>query len=203
MSVLSMAIYTFEKTYGFSSGSVGLSFMGLRVGPLLGLVYFALSSDRQLKRRAAQAETITAASGGNSGGVKPEYRLPPLIPGAILIPVGLFIYGWTAKYHVHFIVPILSTSLIGVGNLTVFMCITTYLVDSFSIFAASALAANTVIRSILGAVLPLAGQKMYLALGLGWGTSLLAFIAIGLIPVPFALIKWGEQLRARFEVKNL
>jgi len=97
----------------------------------------------------------------------------------------------------------MATALIGMGNISVFMCISTYLIDAYSIYAASALAANTVIRSVLGAVLPLAGQKMYLSLGLGWGNSLLAFIAIGLIPVPFVLMKWGEQLRARFAIKNL
>lgn len=193
----------FEKTYGFSSGSVGLTYMGLGVGSLLGLGYFAIASDRLLKKKAKEADEVAAASGQPPAGMKPEYRLPPLIPGAICIPVGLFLYGWTAQYHVHYIVPILSTTLIGIGNLAVFMCISTYLIDAFTIYAASALAANTVLRSILGAVLPLAGQKMYLALGLGWGNSLLAFIAMALIPVPFVLMRWGEQLRARFEVKNL
>jgi hypothetical protein len=87
--------------------------------------------------------------------------------------------------------------------MAVFMCISLYLIDAFSMYAASALAANTVIRSIMGAVLPLAGQKMYNTLGLGWGNSLLAFVGLALIPVPWALLKWGEMLRTRFAVKNL
>lgn len=49
------------------------------------------------------------------------------------------------------------------------MTINTYLVDAFTIHAASAMAANTVLRSIFGAVLPLCGLKMYAKLGLGWG----------------------------------
>jgi len=193
----------FEGTYGFSSGSVGLTFMGMGVGSLIGLAFFAYASDRILKSRAKEADAIAEAAGEQAGGMKPEYRLPPMIPGAILIPVGLLLYGWTAKYHVHYIVPIISTALIGVGNLAVFMGVSTYLVDAFSIYAASALAANTVIRSLLGAVLPLAGQKMYKTLGLGWGNSLLAFIAISMIPIPFVLLKWGEKLRKKFEIKDL
>lgn len=63
--------------------------------------------------------------------------------------------------------PILGTRLVGFGNMAVFVCIVSYLVDSFTIYAASALAANTVVRSIIGALLPLAGQSMYAALGLG------------------------------------
>ena len=73
----------------------------------------------------------------------------------------------------------------------------------FSIYAASALATNTVIRSIAGAVLPLAGLPMYRALGLGWGNSLLGFIAIGLMPMSIVLLKYGERVRKRFEIKGL
>lgn len=193
----------FEDTYHFSSGSVGLTFLGLGVGSLSGLGFFAWSSDYIIKKKTAEADAIAAAAGQPSAGMKPEYRLPMLIPGAILIPVGLLLYGWTAKYHVHWIVPIISTALIGVGNMAVFMCVSMYLVDAFTVYAASALAANTVIRSVMGAVLPLAGQKMYNALGLGWGNSLLAFVALALVPVPWILLKWGEPLRKRFEIKNL
>lgn len=122
----------FEEIYGFSSGSVGLTFLGLGVGSLSGLVIFAWYSDRTIKRRTKAADEIAAAAGQASAGMKPEYRLPPMIPGAALIPVGLFVYGWTAKYHVHWIVPIIGTGFIGIGNMAVFMCITTYLVDGMS-----------------------------------------------------------------------
>lgn len=193
----------FEYTYHFSSGSVGLTFLGLGVGSLSGLAFFAWSSDYIIKKKTAEADAIAAAAGQPSAGMKPEYRLPMLIPGAIFIPVGLLLYGWTAKYHVQWIVPIISTALIGVGNMAVFMCVSMYLVDTFTVYAASALAANTVIRSVMGAVLPLAGRKMYNALGLGWGNSLLAFVALAMLPLPWILLKWGEPLRKRFEIKNL
>jgi len=193
----------FEETYGFSSGTVGLTFLGLGVGSLIGLAYFGIYSDRILKKKTAEADALAAEAGKASAGMKPEYRLPPMLPGAFLIPVGLLLYGWTARYKVHYIVPIISTALIGIGNLAAFMAISTYLVDAFTVYAASALAANTVIRSIMGAVLPLAGRQMYVTLGLGWGNSLLAFVAIALIPVPWVLSKWGEKIRKRFEIKNL
>lgn len=83
------------------------------------------------------------------------------------------------------------------------MAINMALVDTFTIYAASALASNTVVRSVFGAVLPLAGLKMYDKLGLGWGNSLLGFIAVGMIPVSFLLLRYGERLRLRFPVKNL
>lgn len=72
---------------------------------------------------------------------------------------------------------------------------TTYLVDAYTRYAASASAAAIVFRSLLGALLPLAGNSMYNALGVGWGTSLLGFIAVAFIPVPFILWKFGQRIR--------
>jgi hypothetical protein len=91
----------------------------------------------------------------------------------------------------------------GVANLLIFMAINMALVDTFTIYAASALASNTVVRSIFGAVLPLCGLKMYDKLGLGWGNSLLGFIAVAMIPASFLLLKYGEALRKRFPLENL
>jgi hypothetical protein len=82
------------------------------------------------------------------------------------------------------------------------MPISSYLIDAFTIHAASAIAANTVLRSLLGALLPLAGPPMYEALGLGWGNSLLGFIALAMAPIPVLFWRYGEQLRLskRFNV---
>ncbi|EEP79680.1 predicted protein [Uncinocarpus reesii 1704] len=82
------------------------------------------------------------------------------------------------------------------------MTTSTYLVDAYTIHAASAMAANTLFRSVVGAVLPLAGLRMYDKLGLGWGNSLLAFIALALVPLPVIFYRYGERIRTskRFQV---
>jgi len=102
---------------------------------------------------------------------------------------------------VHWIVPIIATSLIGLGNLTAMMTIQTYLIDAFTLHAASAIAANTVLRSVFGAVLPLCGLSMYDKLGLGWGNSLLGFVSMAFIPVPVFFLFYGERIRTRFQVQ--
>lgn len=180
----------FENGYHFSQGNVGLAYLGIGVGSLIGLVVFGFLSDKIMQRMSAKGE------------MKPEYRLPPLIPGSMCIPIGLFIYGWTAEKNVFWIVPIIGTLFVGLGVLATFMPIQTYLVDAFPLHAASAIAANTVLRSLVGAMLPLAGPKMYAALGLGWGNSLLAFIAIALAPISWIFFRYGEQIRKspRFQV---
>ncbi|CAI6099352.1 hypothetical protein V2G26_005702 [Clonostachys chloroleuca] len=192
----------FQETYGFSTGTVGLAYLGLGVGNMVGVAVSSLTSDKYLKRKAAQAREASNEEGAELN-LKPEYRLPLLPLGAALVPIGLFIYGWTAQYRVHWIVPIISHVPIGVGNLLIFLAIQMYIVDSFTVYAASALATNTVVRSIAGALLPLAGLPMFEKLDIGWGNSLLGFIAILMVPIAFGMIKWGENLRNRFPVKNL
>lgn len=181
----------FQDQYGFSSGSAGLLFLGVGVGNIGGLLIFAAVSDRLLQRMA------------KGGEMKPEYRLPPIIPGSFLIPIGLLLYGWTTQYKVHWIVPLIGTAFVGWGMITVFMPVGTYLVDAFTTYAASATAANTVLRSLGGALLPLCGGRMYITLGLGWGNSLLAFIAAAMIPMVVAFYIYGERIRKspRFQIE--
>jgi MFS family permease len=177
--------FVFEGQYHFSSGAVGLSYIGVGVGMIVGMVALGILSDKVIIKQQAK------------GNVKPEHRLPLMLtmPGAIGLPIGVFVYGWTVHYNVHWIVPIIFTSLIGLGNLTAMMTIQTYLVDAFTIHAASAIAANTVLRSIFGAFLPLSGLSLYDALGLGWGNTLLGFISLAFIPVPIFFRYYGERIR--------
>ncbi|CAH0023994.1 unnamed protein product [Clonostachys rhizophaga] len=192
-----------QQIYHFGTGAAGLAFLGFGVGSMMGVVFFARLSDVYIKKKAREEAELAAAEGREPAGLKPEYRLPPLRFGALLLPTGLFIYGWTAYYKVHWIAPIIGTAVMGAGNLMIFMSFQMYLVDTFAQYSASALASNSVVRSILGAVLPLAAFPMYDKLGLGWGNSLLGFIAAALIPVPWLVLKYGEYLRKRFEIKNL
>jgi hypothetical protein len=71
----------------------------------------------------------------------------------------------------------------------------TYLIDAYTVYAASASAGTTILRSLIGALLPLAGNSLYDSLGVGWGTSLLAFIVIAFVPGPYFLYVNGKKLR--------
>jgi hypothetical protein len=86
--------FVFEENYGFSQNIVGLVYIGLGIGMLFGLAVLGATSDRLMKRLAAKH---------NQGKVKPEYRLPMLMWAGPTIPIGLFIYGWTAQHTVCFL----------------------------------------------------------------------------------------------------
>jgi hypothetical protein len=83
----------------------------------------------------------------------------------------------------------------------IFAPLQTYLIDSFPQYAASAIAGMTVLRCLFGALLPLAGPSMYKTLGLGWGNSMLGFIAVAFIPVPAILFTYGKTIRERWPAR--
>ncbi|KAK9314307.1 major facilitator superfamily domain-containing protein [Lipomyces starkeyi] len=180
----------FEEQYGFSTNVVGLAYLGLGLGCLVSVLIIIRYSDRILLKMAAK-----------SGEKKPEYRLPLLLILTPLDIVGLLIYGWTVQYAVHWIVPLIGTFLLGIGILATFSPTVSYLVDAYTIYAASASSASAMVRSLGGAVLPLAGPKMYAALGYGWGNTLLAFIMLAITPLPFLMYYKGEAMRKRFNPK--
>ena len=53
--------------------------------------------------------------------MQPEYRLPIMIPGAPIVAIGLFIYGWTSQNQVHWIAPEIGIALVGLGLLVSFV----------------------------------------------------------------------------------
>ncbi|KAE8382504.1 MFS general substrate transporter [Aspergillus bertholletiae] len=167
----------FQKQYGFSLGISSLCYLGMGSGMLIAVIIFSLSSDKlqEWHRRRNFNE--------------PENRLALMAIFCPILPVGYFWYGWSADKVTHWIVPIIGTSLIGLGTL-------------FTLVTASALAANTILRSIAAGLLPLAGQPLYDKLGLGWGNSLLGFLALLFMPVPWLLYRYGKQLREWSEAKH-
>ncbi|KAF9892093.1 hypothetical protein FE257_002499 [Aspergillus nanangensis] len=183
----------FGTTYDFSERQIGLSYLGLAVGLLLGNITFGQLSDRLMKimgRLSAASDDSLAALDAT-----PEHRLPLMIAGVCLVPVSFFIYGWTVQAQVFWFVPIASMALFGFGVNVCFMTMQVYLVDVYTHYAASALAATTVFRSLVATLLPLAGPLMYRNLGLAWGNSTLAFIALALIPIPIVFLRFGEAIR--------
>ncbi|KAJ5288899.1 hypothetical protein N7478_001929 [Penicillium angulare] len=173
------------EKYGFGTGPSGLATLGLGVGSIFGLFISGGTSDVVSKH-------LTKKHGGEP---KPEYRLPVLVIGSFITPIGLFLYGWTAYYGTHWIVPIIGTAFIGAGMVIAFMATTMYLVDAYTVYSASATAANTILRCLIGALIPLAGPAMFAKLDYGWGNSLLGFLAIAFIPMPFVFYYYGERIR--------
>jgi hypothetical protein len=116
---------------------------------------------------------------------------------AVCVPIGEMIFAWTCTPNVHWIAPILAGIPFGFGNCGVFIYASNYLVHSYGIYAASALAGNGVFRSLLGGTLPLAGPAMYSALGPHWAGTLLSLLEFACIPIPVVFYRYGHKIRMR------
>jgi multidrug resistance protein len=177
---------TFESIYGFDERTVGLTFLGFGIGCAIGVFVIGALSDRMVIYFSKGTEW------------QPEYRLLPLLPGSLIVPIGLLWYGWSAQQHAHWILPIIGTAWVGLGTLAIFMPVQSYLIDAFTLFASSAAAANALFRSLMGAFIPLAGPALYQALGQGWGNTLLAAIALIFTPLAWIAFHHGKYIRLRF-----
>ncbi|KAL2144017.1 hypothetical protein VTI28DRAFT_9699 [Corynascus sepedonium] len=182
----------FPNYYGFGEGESGLVFIPSAIGMALGIGVFGTLSDRLVRNNL---------NGGERH--RPEIRLTPFftLPAGIAISAGLFIYGWTIQYHVHWIVPMVGVVIFAFGLMGVMMCVQNYLLDVYPRAAASVTAALAVLRSLAGALLPLCAIDMYTALNMGWGNSLLGFISLALVPIPLLFYIFGARLVKKFEVK--
>lgn len=133
----------------------------------------------------------------NDGFAPPEARLPPTMLAAAALPIGLFWFAWTNYPSIHWIVSIIATVPFGFGMVLVFLGLFNYLIDAYTIFAASVLAANSVLRSLFGAAFPLFTTQMYDALGIHWASSIPAFLALVCVPAPFLFYKYGAAIRIK------
>lgn len=142
--------------YHESVGVGGLNYISLALGFTLGSQICAPLNDRIYRH-------LKATRGQGVG--RPEFRVPLMIPTCLLLPLGLFLYGWSAEKHFHWVVPNIGACFIGAGVIIAFQCIQTYVVDSYTRYAASAVGAVTVLRSLAGFGFPLFAPTMYNRLG--------------------------------------
>ncbi|KAL4914945.1 major facilitator superfamily domain-containing protein [Aspergillus aurantiobrunneus] len=176
----------FQGTRGWNQGIGALPFLGIMVGMMFAVVYSIWDNKRYVR---AQDE--------HGGFAPPEARLPPCMVASVTIPVGLFWFAWTNYPSIHWMACIAAGVPFGFGMVLVFLSIMSYLIDTYTIFAASVLAANSVLRSIFGAVFPLFTSYMYSDLGIHWASSIPAFLALACVPFPFLFYKYGEPIRLR------
>ncbi|KAH3917303.1 hypothetical protein HBI56_119610 [Parastagonospora nodorum] len=177
----------FQRGRGWSQGIGGLSFIGVAVGMPIAVVYCIWDNKRY--NRAIEAS--------KSGVAEPEARLPPAFIGSIAIPIGMFWFAWTNQPSIHWIVSIMAGAPFGFGMAVVFLSVMNYLVDSYLIYAASVLAASSVLRSLFGAAFPLFTSYMYADLGIHWASSIPAFLALACVPFPFLFYRYGAVIRKR------
>ncbi|KAL8941806.1 MAG: hypothetical protein Q9216_002044 [Gyalolechia sp. 2 TL-2023] len=176
----------FIEIYYFSLGTQGLAFLGILIGSVVIMVPFFFYNYK-----------VVEPQFNPKGQLRPEVRLQPAMVGAFFIPVCLFWFGWSARASVHWIMPIIGSAFFGMGAFLLFMAVLGYLGDAYPAYIASVFAGNDLMRSSFGAAFPLFANAMYRQLGIGWASSLLGFLSVVFVPIPFLLYLWGGAVRRR------
>jgi multidrug resistance protein len=173
---------------GWNEGIGGLPFVAVAVGVILAITYVIAIDSKMYNKKVKESGRGFAA---------PEARLPMCIVGGIALPIGLFWFAWTNGPDVHWAVSVVGTIPFGFGMVLIFLSIMNYLIDSYTIFAASVLAGNGIIRSVFGAAFPLFTSQMYSGIGIHWASSVPGFLAVACLPLPFLFYKYGKPIREK------
>ncbi|KAK5129323.1 hypothetical protein LTR08_003603 [Meristemomyces frigidus] len=194
LSVVYMLLYMlftiypiiFQQKRGWNAGVGELPLLGTVIGACIGGGYIFYNSAQDKKRILAGHIRVA------------EDRLHVAMIGGLLFPVTMFWFAWSGEYNsVHWAVPAVAGVFLSASIIMIFVAYLNYLTDTYLMYAASALAANTVCRSACGAAAPLFTEYMFTSLGVGGGGSLIGGVACLLAPIPFIFYKYGGPLRER------
>ncbi|KAI3321836.1 MFS general substrate transporter [Xylariaceae sp. AK1471] len=167
----------------------GLHYIACALGELVGSQVCGRLMDvlfRRMKSRSSNGEHL------------PEFRIPLTLPGAIIAPIGLFIWGWTAQYRVHWIAVDIGIFVNLFGSQVTDIVLAAYVIDAYPEHTSSAIAATRFLESLAAFLFPLFAPSLYRSLGYGWGNSTIAFISLALaLPAPFIIWAYGARLRKR------
>ncbi|OCT48063.1 putative transporter [Cladophialophora carrionii] len=176
----------FQEQRGWNSGVGELPLIGTVIGACIGGAVIFYKSHRERKKMEAGLPQ------------KPEDRLPLAMLGGISFAITMFWFAWTANFNsIHWFVPTLAGTFLSASIMIIFVSYLNYLTDTYLMYTASAMAANTICRSACGAAAPLFTNQMFHALGVGGGGSLIGGVACLLAPIPFVFYKYGERIRVR------
>ncbi|CAG7923615.1 unnamed protein product [Penicillium olsonii] len=185
---LSILPLVFQKAYGFSLSEANGVFTASCTGSLLAMV-LSIVQDKVASRRERWNSV-------------PEHRLYFSCLESTMLPIGLFMFGWTSQYQVHWIVPAISVAISTMGIFAVYLAVFNYLADTYHRYASSALAAQSFCRNMMGGIFPLVSSQMFDNLGFGPAASLLGGIGAALTLVPWLLVFFGPHIRARSKMAS-
>ncbi|RYP18095.1 hypothetical protein DL765_004107 [Monosporascus sp. GIB2] len=186
----SSLFWVFQTNYGYTFWECSRIFYALGCGCAVGMFIAMISTvcyRFKYLRRFQPALT------------PPESHMLPAMIGSVLIPAGLFWFGWTADLSVDGnLFPLAGIALFGAGNVSLFVSAVLYHQDVYlRASGPSAAAAHFFACHALAAFFPLFALQFYQKLGVEWATSVLGFLAVAMMPLPFVLFKYGRALRAR------
>ena len=182
--------FIFTNVYSFTQAQTGLAFLGIAIGICIAACFVPLVY-RMYKRDLKSAEEAGFTS------TAPESHLYFSLFTAPAIPISLFWMGWTTNPSITPWSPLVASVLFGYGIIGVFISCYQYIIGSYDIYAASALASVTFIRYVVAGGMVEVAVPWYTNLGVSWTLTILGVVSLLLVPVPFAFYRYGAAIRAR------
>ncbi|OJI80139.1 hypothetical protein ASPTUDRAFT_936583 [Aspergillus tubingensis CBS 134.48] len=189
---LSAIPLVFQSAYMFSLSTANAVFASSCIGTTLALSLCIVQES--LIARYWNKGKVDSRKPWNS---VPEHRLYFTCFESLLLPLGLFLFGWSAQYQVHWMVPTVAVGISTVGIFSVYLSVFNYLADTYHRYASSALAAQSFCRNMLGGIFPLVSRQLFDNLGFGAAASLLGGLGLALTLVPWILVWCGPSIRRR------
>jgi len=187
----------FTLIRGWKTGPSGLAFLGIGFGVLLSIGSSAYSNKLY--------STLVAKHNVEQNGLFPEARLPLACIAAIAAPGSAFWFAWTGPFtEIHWIAPVLSGIPFGWSMVTLFSCLIGYLAEAYYTISASAIGCAAVMRSLFAFGFPLFMPSMYASLKPEWAGTVLGFLLLLFMPIPWVFYRYGARIRgrSRYTVKN-
>lgn len=178
----------YETNHNFTLEETGAVFTAVCIGGILSTI-LSIYQDKWAVRKFGIKFTLN-----------PEGRLWFTCAEALLMPIGMFWFGWTCYSSIHWIVPTLALVAVTMGIFSIFLATFNYTADVYQIYASSALAASGVCRNFLGGSFPLVTVQMFRGMGFQEASSLLGGIGVVLSLGPILLIWFGPRIRLKSKV---
>lgn len=181
----------FLETYNFTLVESGVTYVSVMIGILFGAVIYIPIIWKHFTTPLKKNENVY-----------PEVFIPPAIIGSLLMPAGIFIFGWSASKNTFWIGPLIGAGIFASGAFIIFQTLFNYLGMSFVRYMASVFASNDLMRSVIAGVFPIFGRSLFLNLKtskypVAWGSTILGCISVLMIAIPVLFYLLGPKLRAR------
>lgn len=185
--------FIFEEVYGISQGLTNIIWVAVFIGffPLgltLPIIYKWTVKDIQKQE----------ADGKLNPPPIPETRLWfAMLGGAFALPISLFWMGWTDYSSISIWSPIIAAALFGYGVISIFISAYMYIIDSYAVYAASALSFVTLSRYLAAGGMTVVGIPFYKNLDTHYTLTILGAISALMAPVPFFFYYYGARIRVK------
>ncbi|KAF5486615.1 putative MFS-type transporter [Colletotrichum siamense] len=177
--------------YNFSTAGVGLMLISPFIGNMIGSIYGGIFGDRIVVRLARK----------NRGIFEPEMRLYVLFVPALLMGVGVVIFGITADRGMHWVYPSIGGALFAFGMSSMMDVSFTIVIDTYKAATAESFVFITFVRNAATIGVPFAVVPWLNSMSLTNISIICGCVATSICFFFIPLLIWGRGIRVALHAR--